>query len=254
MRQQSQDFVLWVIVALLLVGTVLGELGGGHHAGFLTLNHGTSYLPDVLWELITRLGDERLLLALSLLLARHRPEIFWAMLLAALFGTLYSRGLKPLVDALRPPAVLPVGGFELIGPGHRNHSFPSGHTLSAFVFVGVLSTFIRDAWVRALLIAVGVLVGVSRVAVGVHWPQDAIAGACGGLFSAWLGTQLALRWRAGLQPPVHLIMLVVPLLAAIDLFFNDGGYPATRIVGGLIGFSMLAQFANDYGPFTQRSG
>ncbi len=253
-RAQSLDFVLWLALGLLLAGTTLASMGGGHHAGFHTLNHAASYLPDALWASITRFGDERLLLALSLLLARRRPEIFWALMLAALFGTLYSRGLKPWVDALRPPALLTADSFHLIGPGHRSHSFPSGHTLSAFVFVGVLLIFFRDSGVRAALFGAAVLVGISRVAVGVHWPQDAIAGAAGGLLSAWLGTQLAMRWPAGLRADVHALLLVLPLLAALNLFVDDGGYPASRWIAGLIGFSMLAQFVNDYGPFSARHG
>lgn len=251
-RGRRSDLVLWLAVALLLGGTLLGHLGGGHHAGFQTVNQLASILPDGLWSLITRVGDERVLLALSLLLARHRPEIFWALLLAALFGVMYSRGLKPLVDALRPPAVLPPDSFFLIGPGHQRHSWPSGHTLSAFVAAGVLVLFFRDWRIRTALIGVAALVAVSRVAVGVHWPQDTIAGAVGGLLAAWLGTQLALRWRAGLRPSVHLVLVLLPVLAAIDLFFNDGGYPATRVVAGLIGFAMLTQFANDYLPLLWR--
>jgi membrane-associated phospholipid phosphatase len=242
------DFLAWLALAVAVLGIVLAQLGDGYHSGFVALNRATQLLPDVFWSVVTRFGDAGLLLAISLLLARRRPEIFWALMLAALIGVLYSRGLKPWIDALRPPAVLPADSFHLVGEAYRRNSFPSGHTLTAFVFAGVLSRFLPCWRTRALLLAAATLVGISRVALGVHWPQDVLAGAFGGLLAAWLGTALSLRWPAGLRPRVHLALLLVPVVSAVVLWFDDGGYPVSNWIAWPLGFAVLMEAWNGYWP------
>lgn len=221
--------------------------GEGYHAGFHTLHQvAGGALPDRLWMWITRLGDERLLLVLSLLFARYRPELFWTMIVAALIAILYNRGLKVLVDAMRPPAVMDLEQLNLIGPALRNHSFPSGHTVSVFVFAGVLFAFARGWRARVLLMVGAGLVGLSRVALGVHWPHDVLAGAFGGLFTAALGVWLSYHWRAGLKAKVHLWLLLLPLLGMVLVLLEDGGNPHTPVLTVLVVFAMATQLMLDY--------
>jgi membrane-associated phospholipid phosphatase len=211
----------WLLVVALALFAALGLwwLLGDYHAGFLWLNDLFAG-PDAFWQWMTRLGDERLVMALCLLVAVRRPEAF--------FGVLYSRGLKPLVDAVRPPGTLALDTFHLIGPGYSHNSFPSGHTLTAFTAAGVLAAFTRAKGLRVLWLALAAVVGLSRVAVGVHWPMDVLGGAGGGILSAWLGVRLSQYWQAGLKTKVHLGLLLLPLGYALSLWFSDGGYPASR--------------------------
>jgi undecaprenyl-diphosphatase len=107
--------------------------------------------------------------------------------------------VRPIVDA--PVAVVP-------GPG-----FPSGHTLGVTVMTGVLLLVLLPMarpGLRRPLIGLGAvlvgLVGFSRIALGVHFPSDVVAGAAIGL--GWLAmTTSALhtwRRREGLAvPPVE---------------------------------------------------
>jgi len=61
-------------------------------------------------------------------------------------------------------------------------SFPSGHAMIAATVYLTLALMIADAWPRTRRIAVVlavtlvVLIGVSRVYLGVHWPSDVLAG------------------------------------------------------------------------------
>jgi membrane-associated phospholipid phosphatase len=197
----------------------------GYHAGFARFNAAAAAAPSWLWEWLTMLGDERVAFALALLLARRWPRVFWSLICAALVAAAYSRGLKPLFDAARPPLVLAPEAFNLIGPAHRSESFPSGHSTTAGVFFGVLVYYARAVHWRVLFLLLGVLASLSRVAVGVHWPVDVAAGLTGGVLAAWAGVWLARRSTWGIHDAaVHLAFVAVAVIMAVSLWYDNGGY------------------------------
>ncbi len=115
------------------------------------------------------------------------------LLLAIAGGLLLSLALKSGFERPRP---------ELVSHGAMVYtsSFPSGHSmLSAVVYLtgGALLAMVHSARrVRIYLIGCSVLatllVGVSRVYLGVHWPSDVLAGwAAGAAWAAacWLAAQ-----------------------------------------------------------------
>lgn len=76
------------------------------------------------------------------------------------------------------------------------YSFPSGHTMNSFVFYGMLSFFIFrftrnkkiSIFVSLACVLLILLIGVSRVYLGVHYPTDVLAGMVAGFW--WLITVL----------------------------------------------------------------
>jgi undecaprenyl-diphosphatase len=121
---------------------------------------------------------------------RYRPALL--VLVAVLGGTALSWGLKRLLDRPRPDLVPHL--VEAISP-----SFPSGHAmLSTVVYLtlGLLLArfeFARAAtrqYVVACAVLLVLMIGASRVYLGVHWPSDVLAGWC--LGAAWaIGCLLA---------------------------------------------------------------
>jgi membrane-associated phospholipid phosphatase len=230
--------VHWSLMCLLIGATLF--VSCGYHAGFVRLNGFAAGLPGGLWQSVTALGDERVAFAVSLFFARRYPQVFWSLVVAALIATLYTHSLKPLVGALRPPAVLPPGAFNLLGPALRHESFPSGHSTTIAVLCGVWICFVRAGWGRAALVLLAVAVGFSRVAVGVHWPMDVAAGLAGGTLAAWAGVAIAARTPGGARSlAVHLAVVLIAAAFAASLLVSDKGYHAAAGFQQLIGAAAL---------------
>jgi len=78
------------------------------------------------------------------------------------------------------------------GSIYRNtdpHSFPSGHAARAF-FIAVIATGLGPAWLAIVLWIWSPLVALARVAMGVHYVSDIVAGAALGILFALIGLQV----------------------------------------------------------------
>ena len=122
-------------------------------------------------------------------LARRRWRVGLWGLAAAWGSALIDTMVKSGVARVRPHLPDPVAS----APGY---SFPSGHALGSLVCLGVIAASVAPALpplARRYLWSVGgvlvVLVGVSRVELGVHYPSDVLAGWL--LGAAWLAASAA---------------------------------------------------------------
>jgi undecaprenyl-diphosphatase len=78
------------------------------------------------------------------------------------------------------------------GSIYRNtdpHSFPSGHAARAFL-IAVIGTALGPAWLGILLWVWAPLVALARVAMGVHYLSDVVAGSALGIVVALIGLQV----------------------------------------------------------------
>lgn len=104
-------------------------------------------------------------------------------------------GIKFLVRRRRPEGEW--GGI------YRNtdpHSFPSGHAARAFL-IAVVGAALGPAWLGILLWIWAPLVALARVAMGVHYLSDVVAGALFGVIVALIGLQVyepLFRWLTNL--------------------------------------------------------
>lgn len=144
-------------------------------------------------SIATTLGDQIVLAAVALLgavlLLRRRAFIDAGILvLAKAVSVTVVYGLKTLFGRLRPA----------LGDGAGVCcAFPSGHaTESAMVFMLLAVLIFEESerwrpWAEGVAIGLALVVGTTRLILGVHWPTDVVAGW--GLGWALAGTFLLLR-------------------------------------------------------------
>jgi undecaprenyl-diphosphatase len=159
---------------------------------------GPSWLEESARD-ITGLGGYAILSIITLatwvyLLMTRRQGAALLVLVAIVGGTLISTGLKMGFERPRP---------DLVPHATRIYtaSFPSGHAMMAaitYLTLGALLARVEksrraSAFIMGLAIIMTLLVGVSRVYLGVHWPSDVVAGWSVG--AAWA----ALCWFVALQ-------------------------------------------------------
>lgn len=234
-----QQPLLAILATACAILALILFLGHGYHAGFTPLNALGSLQPQWPWQWLTTLGDERVGAALALLIARRHPRLLWALALAALLGALFSRGIKPWLDTARPPAVLAADSFNLIGPQYRRGSFPSGHSVTAALTLGVGVAFIQDWRQRLGMVLLALGIGLSRVVVGVHWPVDVLAGLAGGFAAAWAGMGWSSLWHWGVRPAGHLVLVGATSLYLLLVLPQGTAYPAALwLVAPLSGIAL----------------
>lgn len=200
----------------LFAGTLIW-LSDTNQSLFLQLNQSYQFTGDAPWAILSVLADALVAAVLLLPLCGRRPDIVWAFFVSSLLTTLFVHGLKPLFAELRPFAVLGPDAVHVVGKVLRNGSFPSGHTATAFLVAATVGLLYRSRALWVTLLVVATLAGLSRVAVGAHWPLDIAAGAFGGWLATVLGISLARRWRWGEGVVMQRVIATILVLGALAL-------------------------------------
>ncbi len=215
-RKEIAPLVMLFLAAGLIVlfAAITGELLEGDLHGFdravlLALRHSNDPAKPLgpLWlqvaaRDVTSLGSPAVLTLITVaalgflgLKRQWRAALF--VLGSICGGSVLSFALKDLIQRPRPDFVAAVAQTQ-------TYSFPSGHAfLSAVTFLtlgALLARVQREAEIKVYLLAVAivitVLVGISRVYIGVHWPTDVLAGWCAGAAWAILCWLIAERLQA----------------------------------------------------------
>jgi len=169
-----------------------------HHPTFVTAMKVISNIgASLTWIVVLTL------VGLWLLYRRFYRLVFF-LAVTAIGSSLLNELIKTAVDRARPTFLDPVATAT-------GKSFPSGHTQSAIVGYGILVLIFSPAFTRwrttvlTPAVIMVLLIGFSRIALGVHYLSDVVGALVIGL--AWLLAMTAAfsAWRREEHlPPVHL--------------------------------------------------
>jgi membrane-associated phospholipid phosphatase len=131
----------------------------------------------------TQIGNGIAALAIGLIFYFSGYHLMaYELILGALTLWIVVELVKALVRRSRP--LFRVTQARIVGYPAGGRSFPSGHTSQAFFMATLIAPhFHANAWVVLLLYTIALLVGITRMYVGAHYPRDVLAGAI--LGSAW---------------------------------------------------------------------
>jgi len=211
MPHSSIPLRLWLLPLLLFGVTAPLWLHRYEPAMFVAINSLCAPLAAPVWAGLSMLGNPWGVLAVTAPLMVLAPRLMWAWLCAAPFAIVFARGGKWLIESPRPAAVVDNAQMRVVGELLHNVSMPSGHTLTAFAvasaiyFALPLKGRVKHLW----LFGLAALTGLSRIAVGAHWPGDVAVGMSLGLLAGMLGSRLLERMNvAHFQPTAWSLRLV----------------------------------------------
>lgn len=148
-------------------------------------------VQDVFFGLVTRLGEETVtIVVLCVLYWCVSKKLAYGIGVAYFVSGLSVQGLKIAFRVERPwaldPSIRPVGSALTAATGY---SFPSGHTQAAAALFGTLGFAAKKRWQTVACLMVVVLVGFSRMYLGVHTPVDVFTGMALTLVAVWIVTK-----------------------------------------------------------------
>jgi undecaprenyl-diphosphatase len=176
--------VIAALAAALFFAWLASQVAHGNTMGFDLAVRGAvhSWASPMLTRAMrgaSELGEPGFVIPLGLLLAamliwRRRARSAVTLAAAAIGGECLNAILKASFHRARPEAF-----FGLPQPEH--YSFPSGHAMASVCFYGALAAILaagsgRSAAYWAFGIAAPLIIGFSRVYLGVHYPTDVLAG------------------------------------------------------------------------------
>ena len=134
----------------------------------------------LLFKIITTLGSATVLIIITvtMLLVYKNKKIGIFTSINLVFIALLNQLLKSFFERPRP--------VDLMIIDESGYSFPSGHSMASMAFYGFIIFLIwkysknsKIKWISTILLSILIiLIGLSRIYLGVHYASDVIAGFC----------------------------------------------------------------------------
>jgi len=210
---------------------------------------------DAFFKGVTALGSEDfyfLLLPLLVWCIHFGTGVRLAAVL--LLSTFINTGLKDLFALPRPFELDPsVRLYEVEGYG-----MPSAHAQLSAVIWGTLARAVRKTWAWGLAAVLALLIGFSRIYLGVHFPTDVLAGwFIGGLLlTGYVAFQPRVEaWLAERELGTQLTLVVgLPLVLSLLHWTEETASLMGVLLGAGVALVLLRRYA-DYdvgGPLWKR--
>jgi len=127
---------------------------------------------DTIMKIITLLGTTTSSIIISLSLMLYNVHMGFVLVINLLISQSIVHFIKRVVDRPRPYKTL--DWAIAINPPKCKYSFPSGHSSTALTIALVMSSFFPVLKMPILIMSL--LIGISRIYMGVHYPTDVSLG------------------------------------------------------------------------------
>ena len=190
-RPANNFGIAFILATIIAIGTGILILTLGKNGAFQLINSNHNEIADQVFKYFTHYGDGLMWVPLGIYCFFYRRKYFIAVVAGVIISTILAQFLKRVVY---PEELRPISYLSEIFPVHvvegvtmrKVHSFPSGHTTTAFAMALIMAYIInRKTW-SVILPLLASLAGYSRVYLAQHFPTDIFAGMCIGVVSAIL--------------------------------------------------------------------
>ena len=158
-------------------------------------------------------------------------------MVTALGGDLLNGIVKLTACVYRPwirsDLIEPAGDSKTAATGY---SFPSGHTQYATSIYGTIFVWQKDKrkWLAALCVLLIVLTGFSRNFLGVHTPQDVLAGFLEAAFMIWIVGLIQIKTRGNDKAQDLLTLAGIAVIILSLVYIHAKTYPMDYVDGKLL--------------------
>lgn len=196
---------------------------------------------DFLFQLITMCGEQIVLISIISI-------IYWALdkkfgeyiAYSVLTSVLLNNAVKDIFKMKRP--IGEEGIRTLREKTATGYSFPSGHTQSSVSFYGAMAIYLKKKAMYIIATIMIILIGFSRLYLGVHYPKDVIVGGILGVLTSLICYKLYNRFENKMLLYVITFIVFIPALTfahSADFIKGMGTY-----LGFVIGMYIEKKYVN----------
>jgi membrane-associated phospholipid phosphatase len=190
-RPANNFGVAFLLAIIIAICTGILILALGKNGSFQLINGNHNEIADQFFKYFTHYGDGLMWAPLGAYCFFYRRKYFIAVVAGVLISTVLAQFLKRVVypDELRPISFLSENFPVHIVDGvtmRKVHSFPSGHSTTAFAMALIMAYMINNKLWSVILPLFALLAGYSRVYLAQHFPTDIFGGMCIGIVAAIL--------------------------------------------------------------------
>lgn len=183
-----------------------------------------SPILDSIFEVITFIGGQEILILVIVTVYFVFSKKLGQRIAYAIFGSLLiNNSLKVIIDRVRP-FNNPKATYALdssVTEHATGQSFPSGHAQNSSVAYSSIALTYKKNYLWIISIVLIVLVALSRVLIGVHYPSDVIVGIILGISLAYFGTKLHIKYEDDFSKQIKLYLITAAIFLPI-LFIYIG--------------------------------
>ena len=196
---------------------------------------------DFLFQLITICGEQLVLISIISI-------IYWALdkkfgeyiAYSVLTSVLLNNAIKDIFKMKRP--IGEEGIRTLREETATGYSFPSGHTQGASSFYGAMAIYLKKRVMYIIATVMIILIGFSRLYLGVHYPKDVIVGGVLGVLTSLICYKLYNKVENKMLLYVITFAIFIPALTfahSADFIKGMGTY-----LGFIIGIYIEKKYVN----------